>query len=127
MKEFFGYIYYRLNKVYFKWDGRRGITSILAISMIQFIWPFIALLLVSRFAFTPSELAPFKSEVKYAACIIFIMLYFFNYKVYSQNYNAYKNKWRNEGMKQKKQRGVGIILLLALPWMLLPIIINSTL
>lgn len=45
-KFFFDYIYYRITKTYFKWDGRTGATAIAAITMIQLF------VLLNLFVFT---------------------------------------------------------------------------
>lgn len=35
IKILFDYIYYRLNKFYYKWDGENGTTSVIGLSMFQ--------------------------------------------------------------------------------------------
>ena len=125
MKNFFGYIYYRVNKVYFKWDGRRGFTSLLAVSMIQIMWPFILFALVSKFIWLPGELSSYKQEIKIFVLAIFAIIIFVNYLVYDQTFHLYRRKFSAEDQKKAVTRGVGIVLLLVLPWILLPIIINS--
>ena len=45
---FFDYIFYKVTQFYFKWDGRRGITAIVAICMIELMVLIDILLLVFR-------------------------------------------------------------------------------
>jgi hypothetical protein len=125
MKEFFGYIYYRINKAYFKWDGRAGFTSILGVSMIQFMWLFVLIVFVSKFYFLPGELEPYVKGIKYAALACLGVIILLNYITYNGKYNYYRSQWREEDRRQRITRGILIVLLMALPWILFPIIVNS--
>jgi hypothetical protein len=125
MKDFFSYIYYRINESYFKWDGRKGFTSLLGVSMIQFMWPFVLLVLISKFTLEPTDLNRYGKAASYIGALIFFVIVFINYVVYNGKYNFYRSKWGNEERKKRIRKGILIVLLMAVPWILLPLIINS--
>src|SRR5690349_5999500 len=95
---FFDYIYYRMNKFYFKWDGRNGITSVIGISMIQCFVLFDLLFFIERIFYTRQQIADSNTakigSYIVVACLIGLIIY--NYFKYYGKYNLLKSRWKNE-------------------------------
>lgn len=115
---FFDYIYYRLNKFYFKWDGENGITSVIGVSMIQCLLVFDVFLIVERLVYSKSQIAA-KGDAKiiaYAAVILFIGLAIYNGFKYKHKYSEFCRQWEEESKELKIIKGLLVLLILALPW-----------
>jgi uncharacterized membrane-anchored protein len=122
MQNFFDYIYYRVNQVYFKWDGRNGITSIIAVSMLQTMVIADICLLGMKILFDKSLLAPYSRIIAYIAVGVLGIFTLFNYFKYKDKYNKLKTQWSNEPKKQRVLKGILVVLLLLMPWIFLVII-----
>jgi H+/Cl- antiporter ClcA len=110
MSFFFEYIYYRITKLFFKRDGRRGFTGIAAISLSQglIIITFIGLFLK---VFTTIDFqAQHSKELGYLGAIIEACLLWLNNKKYDGNYHKYRFYWKDEGKKKYVVKGWLIIL-----------------
>lgn len=119
----FEYIYYRVNKFYFKWDGRNGHTSVIAVSMVQclILNEVLAIILTSVVS---DKLTKANSKpLAYFAVVIFFGLVLYNYKKFKNKYNFFKARWGSETKAQKIIRGFLVILALILPWITLMIFI----
>lgn len=115
---FFDYIYYRLNKFYFKWDGENGITSVIGVSMIQCLFVFDIFLIIERVIYTKSAVAA-KGDAKivaYLAAGLFLALTIYNIFKYKNKYAEFCNLWDNESHRLRLLKGLFVILALALPW-----------
>jgi hypothetical protein len=122
MRDFFDYAYYRINKVYLRWDGESGITSIIGVSMIQILWPVCFILFLSKILMPPLSLAPHSRTLGYITVIILSVTVFLNYRLYNGKFNLFKSKWDTEPMATRRLKGALIVLLMVLPWLLLFII-----
>jgi hypothetical protein len=117
MKDFFfEYIYYRMTKFYFRWDGRMGITAILGISMIQFIVASDILAIIMRVFVKRSGKFNFPDFVPYLAVILFLLLTALNYYRYQKKYSSLKFKYKDEPKSIERKKTIVIILLLLIPW-----------
>ena len=121
MTKIFDYIYYRLTKAYFKWDGRTGITAIIAISMIQTLFIGDLATLVLRSVFNRSETADYSKILAYIFAIMMIVFILINYNKYNGQYNRLKSQWRSETRNERILNGILIWIFLILAW--IPIII----
>lgn len=123
MNQIFEYIYYRLNKGYFKWDGRRGSTALFGVTFVQLFW------LLDIFLFV-DKLLPFgtfprdKNLMTTIFAVVFGVALYFNYRIHDGKYNTYKRRWASEAAFQRRLRGVFVIIAIVLPIVLAPIIIN---
>lgn len=116
---FFDYIYYRVNAFYFKWDGRNGITSVISVSMIQFLILFNLSSSIIRFFYTRKQTAPFSKSIGYVGVAIFIVLMLINYLKYYNSYNRFKTYWKNELPEVRKKKGWMVLAVMILPWVYL--------
>jgi hypothetical protein len=115
---FFDYIYYRMNKFYFKWDGRNGITSVIGVSMIQCLVLFDLLFFIERIFYTKQQIVASNTAKAGGyigiACLTGLIIY--NYFKYYGKYNSFKSRWKNETNGERNIRGVLVLLCLVFPW-----------
>lgn len=118
---FFDYIYYRLNKFYFRWDGENGITSVIGVSMIQCLLMFDFFLIAERVLYSKSEVAA-KGDAKiiaYGAVALFIGLTVYNGFKYKNKYAEFSEQWGGESRGVKIKKGLLVLLALTLPWVII--------
>jgi uncharacterized membrane protein len=118
MNFFFDYVYYRITKVYFKWDGRKGITSIVAIAMVQVVLVMIFLALLSLVFFTTEEISSAPNSCKYALIIPYLFFSVMAFRKFGEKYNQYRKYRKDETKGVRFFKGLGVILTLILPWVL---------
>ena len=94
MPFFFDYIYYRITKAYFKWDGREGISAIVAISVIQALLISCVAALAIRMVYARTDTAPYATVAGYFSVLILISLIVFNRFKYKQKYNKLRSHWK---------------------------------
>lgn len=119
---FFDYIYYRVNKAYFKWDGRNGSTSIIAVSMLQTMIITDIFVVFIKMNFDENSVASYSKTIAYVAVALFCVFAFFNYFKYKDKYNNLKTRWKNETTMQRIFNGFLVVLSLIIPWVLLVMI-----
>lgn len=119
---FFDYIYYRVNKAYFKWDGRNGSTSIIAVSMLQTMLITDIFLVFIKMNFDKNSLVPYAKTIAFVAVGVFCVFVFINYFKYKDKYNNLKTRWKNEPTTQSIFNGFLVVLSLIIPWILLVMI-----
>jgi len=112
---FFDYIYYRITKFYFKWDGRNGITSIIGISMIQILIIIDVFTVIIRIFYERGDFQHI-GFVKYLIVFLFGILSFYNYRKYHNKYHSLKAYWKDEPEKVKLIKGILVIVSLIAPW-----------
>lgn len=127
MIKVFDYIYYRLNKFYYKWDGENGSTSIVGLSMIQAMLIGNLCLIFLRCIFTKSEVQNYKQIIISGVFVLLVFFVILNSIIYKNKYAHLKAYWEDEPIQQKRVRGFLVILALALPWFVLSLIgfVNS--
>lgn len=114
----FDYIYYRLNRFYFRWDGRNGITAVIGVSMIQCLIIFDLILLIQRIFYSRVLIVSFGSSkaMPYLAVALMLILMLVNYFKYLDKYNKFRSRWKNESRNDQISRGILVIICLVAPW-----------
>ena len=126
MKDFFfDYIYYRLYKFYYKWDGEHGITAVMGVSMIQALIIGSIIVGCARLFFSNSELIQQTKVLGYSGVIILFLIIWYNYKKYKGKYLEFTRRWNGEPKKRRLFKGILVIFFLVLSW--LPLILMGTL
>lgn len=120
---FFDYIYYRITKTYFKWDGRTGTTAIAAITLIQVFLLIDITVYAAQFFFGRYFFSPYKEKIAFIFFIIILGLMFYNYRKYSGSYNKFKSFWKDEPESKKVFKGFMVVLSIIMPWV--PLILLS--
>lgn len=120
----FDYIYYRLNKFYYKWDGENGTTSVIGVSMFQSMMIGNTIVIILKIILTKEQLKNTSKTLVFLIITIFIVLEIYNYFIYKNKYSVLKERWKDETNKDKIQRGILVILALVSPWVLIVLLAN---
>lgn len=123
MSFFFEYIYYRITKAYYKWDGDDGGTAIIGISMIQVVIILDFVLFLLRIFYDKSETSSLRNPLKWVFGILFVVAYFYNSRKHKNSYEKYKLYYSKETKKQKTLKGLLVIISMLLPWFIIYFII----
>lgn len=120
---FFDYIYYRVNQFYFKWDGRNGITSVIAVSLIQCLSIANLFLIPERLLYTRQQISSDgnSKKIAYAAACVLLLLIAYNYYKYENKFNYFKRIWKDEPLKMRRIKGWLVLFCLVFPF--IPLII----
>jgi len=118
MKFYFDYIYYRMYKAFFKWDGAGAYRALLGITMIQTLLFSEVVIVLIRIFFSHQQLKPFGKILAWSLLIIGIIFYILNYKAHKGKYNEYDSYWKAESENKKILKGILVILSLTVPWVL---------
>lgn len=114
----FDYVYYRLNKFYYKWDGENGTTSSIGVTMLQSMLIVNTVIVILKICISKQQLQHNGENLKFGYILLFIILNIYNFKFrYHNKYNLLQEYWKNETKKQKTQRGFMVVLALVLPWL----------
>ncbi len=118
MKFYFDYIYYRMYKAFFKWDGDEAARALCGVTMIQVLIISEIIYTCLRQFFSHQQMKPFGKEIAWSFVIIGILLYVLNYKKYKGKFDKYNDHWKMEPENKKKLKGLLVILSLIAPWIL---------
>jgi len=113
---FLDYIYYRVAKVYFKWDGRTGATGIIAVSMIEIIALLNVIIFINYLIYDDQP----NPNAGVWVCIYVLVGFFvilMNYRKYDGKYNQLKRHWVSEPARLREIKGLLVIVALLLPWL----------
>lgn len=123
MNFFFDYIFYRITKAYFKWDGRKGITSIIAIAMVKMVLMMILISLLFLMFFETEKISNILNTYKYVIVLPYLLFSILTFRKYSGKYNQFRKYWKDETREVRVFKGIGVILTLLVPWILFILII----
>lgn len=113
---FFDYIYYRITKAYYKWDGEPGYTSLIGISMIQLLLIMDFFVIILRLLYERNVTKNFLLEGKIVIIIIFIILNIYNYRKHKGTYKELIAYWKYEDKATRIKKGMLVLLTLIIPW-----------
>jgi len=117
MRNVFDYIYYRTAKFYYKWDRETGLTAILALTGMQALFIAEAIMIPLDLIYPMSVTRQYAKLCGYITVGIIILIGFFNFRIYYNQYGRIKSKWENEARSLIK--GYLVVFILAVPWMIL--------
>lgn len=123
-KFFFDYIYFRVAKVYFKWDGEDGITAVFAVTLIQSLLFMCVLGTLYKTILSPEFTSKLHGYSKLISFVLVGLLSIYNYKKFKDKYYFYKSYWKNENKKVSNIKGLLVILTFIIPW--IPIVLLGT-
>jgi hypothetical protein len=125
MNFYFDYIYYRITKLYYKYDSGTGVYGILIISMTEGILVMELVMCLNRFFFTAQQLQDSKIIGIIIASVSILPFSIFNYIKYVRTkgkYEKFKNYWENESRSKRIFKGCLIFISLLIPWLLIFIV-----
>ena len=120
----FDYAFYKMVKVYKRWDGYDGDTAKWGLVLVQIMVILDVLSIPYLELFNKAERQAFN---KYGVIIIFVLgigLYIINSIRYKGRYFSLDEKWKNETRKQKIIRGVLIVLMMLIPLLFPALVLN---
>ncbi|RYE23926.1 MAG: hypothetical protein EOP45_06360 [Sphingobacteriaceae bacterium] len=116
MNSFFDYIYYRVCKTFFKWDGVKGNRAICALTMLQTLIICDLVLIFISLVWGRTTLFPYSKTLALLAIGISIGLMILNSRKYDGRYNEFNTKWKNEPGNTKILKGILLIVVILTPW-----------
>ena len=119
MRNFFDYIYYKVAKTYHKWDRKKGITGIFAVTLMQTILTAHLVFIPIRLVYPVSILSNYSNEIKFILVGIGVIFFIVNYRLYNNQYHKIKKRYENESHSFVK----GFLVILALLAPLISILI----
>jgi amino acid transporter len=126
MMDLLDYLYYRFANAYYKWDGKSGITGIMAVALFISLL-FIDILGIIYFStFTYDFRIQNKETAKIVGVVVIGIVFFFSFRRYKNNFSIYDERWRNEDRNERFKKGILIVLLMILP-IIIPIIFLNAL
>lgn len=115
----FDYIYYRANKLYYKWDGRNGARSTILITATQAVMVNNLLFFVLYHVLGSVELRALIESIKWGFVIGYFALLVFNLRKYKNKYPKFKYYWREESARTRVVKGVLSLIVVIIPWVIM--------
>ncbi|WP_345225764.1 hypothetical protein [Hymenobacter koreensis] len=118
----FDYFFYRVAKTYYKNDGVGAATAVVGLSALQFL--LITILGLSWIGFVLGGLASPNHSKTWgnAAIVVCTLLLVYNSFRYYNKYPLLAKRWEQESKKQKRVRGILIILAIPLVFAIMVLI-----
>lgn len=113
--DFFDYSFYRLSKLYQRWDGRAAATALVGVSMIQILY------LTEPLMYIYFRLADFNTRQSYKdigiliSFILMFAVYSINQKRYKRIYTDLEERYSKENSKLKILKLAVMIIVFTLP------------
>jgi hypothetical protein len=109
------YMYYRIAKAYFKWDGKDGITAIFTISFFYCFLTCLPGILIARYFFGQSFLVQYGSIAKLSLIVLALVFLILNFMRYRGKFDILENIYKNEDSRSKTWKGIFVVLALVTP------------
>lgn len=122
MKSYIDYAYYRISKLYYRYDSGTGIYAMLIISLTEGIFLLEIMIFLSRFLFTTKQLEGSKFIGPIIVVVSILPFLIVNYMKYVRpkgKYDVFDSNWKDESGSKKMFKGFLIVLSLLVPWLLL--------
>jgi uncharacterized membrane-anchored protein len=116
MKFTFAYIYYRVCKAFFKWDGSEGNRAIWAVTMIQTLIIFDLIIMLLTLFWGHTSLFPYSKILGMSAVVVLFILMIVNGRKYDGRYDELDARWKDESQRKKLLKGCVVTLAMVLPW-----------
>jgi hypothetical protein len=109
------YAFYRIAKFYYKWDGSKAITAILAISGTQVMYVFLPISFTLKKIYSRHELHPHSKEIATLGTIVFLAIVYINHNKYKALYSSLRRRWHNETIEQSFFRCIAVWIVMLFP------------
>jgi len=122
MNFYFDYIYYRISKLYYKYDKGKGVYGFTYIMLTEGVLLFDLLMFVERFFFGTQRLQGTKIDDLIISVVIILPVTLFNYFKYIRpkgKYEHFDNYWKDEPKTKRIIKGFLVFISLVVPWLLL--------
>jgi len=119
INNYFNYMYYRITKAYFKWDGSTGITAIILLTLFQTMLICDVIIFIIRMFLHRSETIGYTKMATIIGAGLYILLCILNFSKYRNKYDEYKLRWEDEKTTMKIMKGILLVISLILPLIIL--------
>ena len=116
------YIFYLTAKAYYRWDKKDAVTAVFVIAIFLCSLIILPAILFTRIYFGKSFLIENESTAKSISIIIALIILIISFFRYRKRFDILNEKYKNENIRSKKIRGVLVICILLLPWLIFFII-----
>ena len=114
MKRLFGYVWFRISKVYRR-DDKIGITGSGFLAFAQALLLVEVAIPILRFFYGPDSVQLMARELSYITIGIMLLLAVVNHGLYSQKYDFYYARWQQETKVESAIKGILVLMFLLLP------------
>ena len=122
MRSYIDYVYYRISKLYYKYDGGLGIYAMIIISLTEGLLTLDLFIFLSRFLFTAQHLQDSKLiglMIVIVSILPFLVINYINYIIPKGKYDVLDSRWKSQSRLEKTLNGLLIVITLLVPWLLL--------
>jgi len=122
MGNYIDYVYYRLCKLYYRYDGSTGVHAMLIITLTEGVLLLDVILFFTHYFYTLTQVQTLKNGgyVLVALSIVPLALYnYLNYIKPAKKFDKLNNILRNEAKKSKIINGFSVLVFLLSPWIVL--------
>ncbi|MDB5280967.1 MAG: Uncharacterized protein JWO06_42 [Bacteroidota bacterium] len=116
MNSIFDYIYYRVCRMFFKWDGTGGNRGLFAVAMIQAVFIADILLLIVSISWGRKIMFPYSKAIGFACVSLVVILVILNSRKYGNRYNEFDVKWGAEPGFKQILKGFLVVFSILMPW-----------
>lgn len=107
-----------MTKAYAKWDGTKGVTSLVSVAMVKTLI-FGTLIYITLLVFyTPEEMPKLINWWLYPMGAFYLGALYLANKRHSNNYEKYKDHWKGESRPKRILKGISIVVVLVIPWVM---------
>ncbi len=122
----YSYMYYRLATWYFRFEKKGkisyGASILVSLSQVMILTDILGFFLLEFYEQSERQIVMDKFKPVYI--ILLLAISFLNDFRFKNKYDIYKEKWENQSKKDKNFYGLVIFLLLIIPLIFTPIILN---
>ena len=115
---FFDYIFYRMTKWYYKWDGSQGQTAALGVTLIQLMILVNVLVTVQQLFFEDFKGDQLPKPVTFGVAVLVFLACGLNERKYKKSFQTLDEHWGNETTRQRIFKGTLVIVSLLAPFAL---------
>jgi len=118
MNFYFEYFYYRVCKLYFRFDGEDGTRALICVTLCQTGLLASVIVFLLRQLYTKSELASYSKVT--ASIVVFgaVILHIINFRKLNGRYNEFNTFWKDESPQLRIRKGFLVLLSFIVPWLL---------
>ncbi len=116
------YIFYRTAKFFYKKDGASAHRALILLSAFQSLVIIEVVSIIFFSFFSREEASRFTSISKFLGGTICVIVFFLNMWKYRGKYMQFRDRWSNEEIIIKRQRGILLVVVLTIPWLVLVVL-----
>jgi hypothetical protein len=117
VKTVIDYIYYRFTKFYLKSDGRTGVRSLMAVSMVYSMCLFDVFMIIIHILNVREKVVDTvgAKNIGTLAFVLFLVFNLISYFQYTGKFNSFKVKWKDESPSDYRKNGWLAVIAVLLP------------